>query len=91
MRTLPAGESHLNYRTVRSRAVAHILCHRFLLKYATRADVDLLKQGSGGFAEARDAIAEYAEPSPLFGLVLYRRKKVLVKYVPEETSRLLQG
>jgi hypothetical protein len=65
--------------------------HRFLLKYATRADVDLLKQGTGGFAEAREAIAQYSEASPLFGLVIYRRKRVLLKYVPEDTSRLLQG
>ncbi|MCJ1442991.1 MAG: hypothetical protein MMC23_003488 [Stictis urceolatum] len=63
----------------------------FLLHYTTRAEVALLKKGTGGFAETREAIADYGEPSPLFGLVLYRRKKVLLKYVPEDTSRLLQA
>lgn len=64
---------------------------RFLLKYATRNEVELLKHGSGGYVEAREAVAEYAEPSPLYGLVMHRRKKILLKYVPEDTSRLLQG
>ena len=37
------------------------------------------------------AVAQYEDKSPLYGLLLYRRRKVLVKYVPEGTSRLLQG
>jgi hypothetical protein len=41
--------------------------------------------------EARAVVAQYEEKSPLYGFMLYRRRKVLVKYVPEGTSRLLQG
>lgn len=51
----------------------------------------MLKRGTGGAGEARAAVAQYDETSPLYGLLLYRRRKVLVKYVPEGTSRLLQG
>lgn len=41
--------------------------------------------------EVRSVIEKYEEKSPLYGLVQYRRKKVILKYVPEGTSRLLQG
>ncbi|MBE7180087.1 MAG: hypothetical protein INR71_02580 [Terriglobus roseus] len=41
--------------------------------------------------EARGAIAEYEDKSPLYGFLIYRRRKVLVKYIPEGTSRLVQG
>lgn len=51
----------------------------------------LLGRGKNGVAEARNAINEYKEPSPLYGLLLYRRRKILIKYIPEGTSRLLQG
>ena len=67
------------------------LCDRFLLKYATRDEVELLKAGSGSVAEVRDVVGQYEDKSPLYGLVLYRRKKVLLKYLPDGTSRLLQG
>lgn len=39
----------------------------------------------------RGVIEKYEEKSPLYGLVQYRRKKVVLKYVPDGTSRLLQG
>ena len=64
---------------------------RLLLKYTSRDEVDLLESGSGGLPETRRAIEGYEEKSPLYGLVVHRRKKVLLKYVPEGTSRLLQG
>lgn len=64
---------------------------RFLLKYISRDEIDLLKSGNGGLAELREAIAEYDEKSPLFGLIHFRRKRALLKYVPGGTSRLLQG
>lgn len=64
---------------------------RFLLKYANRDTVELLDKGTGGVSEARSAVERYEEKSPLYGLVQYRRKKVVLKYVPEGTSRLLQG
>lgn len=64
---------------------------RFLLRYVTRDEIDLLKKGTGGYIEARDAVEQYDEKSPLYGLLEYRRKQVLLKYLPEGTSRLLQG
>ncbi|KAH6642183.1 hypothetical protein C7974DRAFT_384991 [Boeremia exigua] len=63
----------------------------FLLKYTARDAVDVLTTGTGGAQEARAAVAQYEDKSPLYGLLLYRRRKVLVKYVPEGTSRLLQA
>ncbi|OSS43342.1 hypothetical protein B5807_11925 [Epicoccum nigrum] len=63
----------------------------FLLKYTTRDAVDVLTTGTGGAHEARAAVAQYEDKSPLYGLLLYRRRKVLVKYIPEGTSRLLQA
>ncbi|MCJ1389429.1 hypothetical protein MMC18_002286 [Xylographa bjoerkii] len=63
----------------------------FLLKYITRDEIDLLRAGTGGVVEVRDAVTEYEEKSPLFGLLHYRRKQVLLKYLPEGTSRLLQA
>ncbi|KIW11987.1 hypothetical protein PV08_09261 [Exophiala spinifera] len=62
----------------------------FLLKYANRDTVELLQKGTGGVQEVRGAIEGYEEKSPLYGMVQYRRKKVILKYVPEGTSRLLQ-
>lgn len=69
----------------------HTNACRFLLKYVTRDTVDLLGQGKGGVSEARKAVEDYEEKSPLYGIVQYRRKKFLLKYVPDGTSRLLQG
>jgi hypothetical protein len=63
----------------------------FLLRYTSRDAVQVLTRGTGGAGEARAAVAQYEEKSPLYGLLLYRRRKVLVKYVPEGTSRLLQA
>ncbi|OBT62277.1 hypothetical protein VE03_08579 [Pseudogymnoascus sp. 23342-1-I1] len=63
----------------------------FLLKYVTRDEVDVLGRGSGGILEIRNAIASYDEPSPLFGFLKYRRRNVLIKYVPEGCSRLIQA
>ncbi|MCJ1350896.1 MAG: hypothetical protein MMC33_000877 [Icmadophila ericetorum] len=62
----------------------------FLLKYVSRDEVELLKEGNGGFLEAKETIAAFEEKSPLFGLTQYRRKKVLLKYIPDGTSRVLQ-
>lgn len=66
--------------------------HRFLLKYVSRDQVELLGRGNGGIVEIRNAIAQYEEPAaPLFGFLRYRRRNVVIKYVPEECSRLVQG
>ncbi|KAJ9639035.1 hypothetical protein H2204_003943 [Knufia peltigerae] len=62
----------------------------FLLKYANRDTVELLQKGTGGIQEVRGVVERYEEKSPLYGMVQYRRKKVILKYVPEGTSRLLQ-
>lgn len=61
------------------------------MKYATRDEVEVLSKGAGGLAEVKDTIKSYKEKSPLYGLLVYRKKKVLLKYVPDGTSRLLQG
>ncbi|CZR56982.1 uncharacterized protein PAC_06871 [Phialocephala subalpina] len=63
----------------------------FLLKYISRDEIELLGRGNGGIVEIRNAIAQYEEPSPLFGFLRYRRRNVLIKYVPEECSRLVQA
>lgn len=68
-----------------------LIVSRFLLYYVNRDTVDVLGRGSGGVAEARKVVESYEEKSPVYGVVLYRRKKFILKYVPEGTSRLLQG
>ncbi|KAI1624883.1 hypothetical protein EDD37DRAFT_628262 [Exophiala viscosa] len=62
----------------------------FLLKYANRDTVELLQKGAGGVQEVRGAVEKYEEKSPLYGMLQHRRKKIILKYVPEGTSRLLQ-
>ncbi|KAL6721780.1 hypothetical protein ACLMJK_000885 [Lecanora helva] len=62
-----------------------------LLKYTTRDEVALLGRGNGGLAEVQEAVEKYQEQSPLFGFIQYRRRKVLLRYVPAGTSRLLQA
>lgn len=64
---------------------------RFLLKYASRDEVEVLAKGSSGVVEMRSNIETYEEPSPLFGFLRYRRRNVLIKYMPEACSRLIQG
>ncbi|KAH6893328.1 hypothetical protein B0T10DRAFT_270693 [Thelonectria olida] len=63
----------------------------FLLKYASRDEVELLGRGSGGIVEVRTKISEYDETSPLYGFLRYRRRNVLIKYLPEDCSRLIQA
>lgn len=64
---------------------------RFLLKYSSRDEVELLEKGNGGIVEIRNAIAGFEEESPLYGFLRYRRRNVIVKYLPEDCSRLIQG
>ncbi len=64
---------------------------RFLIKYIARDEVDLLAKGSGGLVEVNEAVRRFGDQSPLYGFINYRRRKVVLKYVPEGTSRLLQG
>lgn len=51
----------------------------------------LLEKGSGGLAELEETVDRYEEQSPLYGFVQYRRRKVVLRYIPEGTSRVLQG
>ncbi|KAI5864552.1 hypothetical protein GGS23DRAFT_595275 [Durotheca rogersii] len=62
----------------------------FLLKYASRDEVELLGRGTGGIVDIRGLIAKYDEVSPLYGFLRYRRRNVILKYLPEECSRLVQ-
>ena len=64
---------------------------RLLLKYSTRDEVELYEKGSAGVAEAQEAVGHYGENSPLYGFIHFRRRKVVLKYIPQGTSRLLQG
>ncbi|KAI0014791.1 hypothetical protein F4780DRAFT_773984 [Xylariomycetidae sp. FL0641] len=63
----------------------------FLLKYASRDEVELFERGNGGVSECRNAVAKFEEPSPLYGFVKYRRRNVVIKYMPEDCSRLIQA
>ena len=53
--------------------------------------MDLLERGNGGLAEIEEVVNRFGEQSPLYGFIHYRRRKVILKYIPEGTSRLLQG
>ncbi|KAJ5227049.1 uncharacterized protein N7469_007055 [Penicillium citrinum] len=63
----------------------------FLLHYISRDEVDLLSRGTGGVPEVRNAIDNYEETSPLYGFLHYRRRKVILRYMPEGLSRLIQA
>ncbi|KAL7626658.1 hypothetical protein AAE478_003432 [Parahypoxylon ruwenzoriense] len=63
----------------------------FLLKYANRDEVELFSRGSGGIVDIRGSIAKYEEISPLYGFLRYRRRNVILKYLPEDCSRLVQA
>ncbi|KAH0556134.1 hypothetical protein GP486_005931 [Trichoglossum hirsutum] len=54
-------------------------------------EVELLGRGSNGVVEIRGAISQYTEASPLYGFIRYRRRSILIRYVPEGTSRLVQA
>ncbi|RAK71163.1 putative GPI-anchored cell surface glycoprotein [Aspergillus fijiensis CBS 313.89] len=63
----------------------------FLLRYVSRDEVALLERGTGGVPDVRNAIEGYEETSPLYGFLQYRRRKVVLSYLPDGMSRLLQG
>ncbi|GKZ24032.1 hypothetical protein AbraIFM66951_010530 [Aspergillus brasiliensis] len=54
-------------------------------------EVALLDRGTGGVPDVRNAIDSYEEKSPLYGFLQYRRRKVVLSYLPEGMSRLLQA
>lgn len=41
--------------------------------------------------EIKEAVDQHSELSPLYGFIHYRRRKVILKYLPDGISRLLQG
>lgn len=51
----------------------------------------MLDRGTRGAQECRATLVQYDEKSPLYGFLLYRRRRVLIKYTPDGTSRLLLG
>lgn len=63
----------------------------FLLRYVSRDEITLLDRGTGGVPDVRSAIDSYEEISPLYGFLQYRRRKVVLSYLPEGLSRLIQG
>lgn len=67
------------------------MSHRVLLNYTTRDEVTIFGRGSGGLVEVKEAVDRYEERLPLYGFINYRRRKVILKYMPEGTSRVLQG
>ncbi|KAJ5558418.1 hypothetical protein N7535_008628 [Penicillium sp. DV-2018c] len=61
----------------------------FLLHYVARDEVALHERGTGGVPEVRNVIDNYEECSPLYGFLQYRRRKVIIRYMPEGLSRLV--
>lgn len=57
----------------------------------SRDEVALHGRGTGGVPDVRSAVEAYEEKSPLYGFLQYRRRKVILKYVPDGISRLMQG
>ncbi|EGS20825.1 uncharacterized protein CTHT_0026630 [Thermochaetoides thermophila DSM 1495] len=56
-----------------------------------RDEVELLGRGNGGIVELRNLISQYEEKSPLYGYLRYRRRNVIIRYLPEDCSRLIQA
>lgn len=63
----------------------------FVLKYAGRDVLEIFGRGNGGIVEIRNAIAQYEDPSPVYGFLRYRRRNVIIKYLPADCSRLVQA
>ncbi|KAL4741929.1 hypothetical protein BDV11DRAFT_41736 [Aspergillus similis] len=63
----------------------------FLLRYVSRDEIALHERGTGGVPDVRNAIENYEECSPLYGFLQYRRRKVVLSYLPEDLSRLVRA
>lgn len=63
----------------------------FWIKYCSRDEVELLATGNNGTEGMR--LSAYTQPddSPLYGFIKFRRRAVLVKYVPEGAGRVIKG
>ncbi|KAL9088832.1 MAG: hypothetical protein Q9159_002868 [Coniocarpon cinnabarinum] len=44
-----------------------------------------------GVEECRQALVDFSEKSPLYGFLRFHEKSIVIKCIPEGTSRLLQG
>ncbi|KAI9683954.1 MAG: hypothetical protein M1829_004289 [Trizodia sp. TS-e1964] len=62
-----------------------------LLHYVSRDEIALLGRGTNGVVEIRDAVDRSEGSAPLYGFIRYRRRNVIIKYIPEGTSRLVQA
>ncbi|KAI9887275.1 MAG: hypothetical protein M1823_000946 [Watsoniomyces obsoletus] len=63
----------------------------FLLKYASRDEVTLLARGNGGVGDLRESVTAHTADAPLYGYLRFRRRSVLLRYVPKDASRLIQA
>lgn len=63
----------------------------FLLKYETRDDIVLLGKGASAVKDMRELISSEPDDSPIYGFIRYRRRNILIKLVPDNTSRVLKG
>ncbi|KAF8421102.1 hypothetical protein EV426DRAFT_509721, partial [Tirmania nivea] len=63
----------------------------FLLKYASRDEVELLAKGTNGATEMREKLTEEPVDSLLYGFIRHRRRSIIIHYVPEGTSRVLKA
>lgn len=61
------------------------------MHYISRDHLGILAQGVDGYNGAKSAVTNYTEKSPLYGFLSCRGRKIVLKYMPEGTSRLLQG
>jgi hypothetical protein len=96
--TLEDGELHLDrpcafgrFLDTRCRLLTRFSWTRLLLRYVSRDELTLLDRGAGGVPELRNAIDGYEETAPLYGFLQYRRRKVVISYMPQGLSRLVQG
>ncbi|KAK6533517.1 hypothetical protein TWF694_002456 [Orbilia ellipsospora] len=63
----------------------------FLMKYETRDDIVLLGKGASAVKDMRELISHEPDDSPIYGFIRYRRRNILIKLVPDNTSRVLKA
>ena len=78
------------------RAALAQSCGWLLLKYTSRDAVGLLARSSDQdhgelVSQIQEILAGQAEKSPVYGFLHHDGQKLLLKYIPNGTSRLLIG
>ncbi|EPS37379.1 hypothetical protein H072_8949 [Dactylellina haptotyla CBS 200.50] len=63
----------------------------FLMKYESRDDIVLLGKGASAVKDMRELISHEPDDSPVYGFIRYRRRNILIKLVPDNTSRVLKA